>query len=254
MKQKELYIRDINKDIDGVVKAADMSDETLHNEMVEYILTDELMGANMLPLLFSELSDPNFRKSIWISGYFGSGKSHLLKILSIVLSNRVVLGESCADILASKVVDDFELSGDIRRATSIPTESILFNIQNKSDGIAGQNADPVLTVFIKVFNEHLGYSDNPKVASFERYLDDKGAFDKFKTMYTERFSKDWAQDRKHLTLNPSKCAEIFSEIEGISIEEAKDGVKSFLRDFTLDTTTFAELIVQHLSIQVQIHD
>ena len=249
MKQKELYIRDVNKDIDGVVKAADMSDETLHNEMVEYILTDELMGANMLPLLFSELSDPDFKKSIWISGYFGSGKSHLLKILSIVLSNRIVLGESCADILASKVVNDFELAGDIKRASSIPTESILFNIQNKSDGIAQQNADPVLTVFIKVFNEHLGYSDNPKVASFERYLDDKGAFVKFKQMYSERFAKDWEQDRKHLTLNPSKCAEIFSEIEDISIEEAKDGVKSFLRDYTLDTTTFADLVVQHLSKQ-----
>lgn len=249
MKQKELYIRDINKDIDGVVKAADMSDETLHNEMVEYILTDELMGANMLPLLFGELSDPDFKKSIWISGYFGSGKSHLLKILSIVLSNRIVLGESCADILASKVVNDFELAGDIKRATSIPTESILFNIQNKSDGIAQQNADPVLTVFIKVFNEHLGYSDNPKVASFERYLDDKGEYTRFKQTYLERFAKDWEQDRKHLTLNPSRCAEIFSEIEGISIEEAKDGVKSFLRDFTLDTTTFAELIVQHLSKQ-----
>ncbi len=76
MKHRELYIRDIDKDIDGVVKAADMSDETLHNEMVEYILTDELMGANMLPLLFSELSDPDFRKSIWISGYFGSLVSH----------------------------------------------------------------------------------------------------------------------------------------------------------------------------------
>ena len=93
MTQDKLYSKDITRYIDGVIKAAESKAETLWLEMQEYVLTDELMRSQLLPQLFEELAIVNFNKSIWISGHFGSGKSHLLKMLSLVLSNTELLGD-----------------------------------------------------------------------------------------------------------------------------------------------------------------
>jgi len=97
MKQKELYLKDIYRPIEGVIKAND--ERHLLQELEEYVLTNELLGISnrnkMLPGLFEELTKSNFNSSIWISGYFGSGKSHLLKMLSLVLENKEINGVKC---------------------------------------------------------------------------------------------------------------------------------------------------------------
>ncbi len=173
MKQKELYLKDIYRPIEGVIKAND--ERHLLQELEEYVLTNELLGISnrnkMLPGLFEELTKNNFNSSIWISGYFGSGKSHLLKMLSLVLENKEINGVKCADIFAKKASADFELERNIKKVATIPTESILFNIAAKSDGITsmGSAIDPVLSIFLKVFNELLGYD------SFTSLLDDASA-------------------------------------------------------------------------------
>ena len=123
MKQKELYLKDIYRPIEGVIKAND--ERHLLQELEEYVLTNELLGISnrnkMLPGLFEELTKNNFNSSIWISGYFGSGKSHLLKMLSLVLENKEINGVKCADVFAKKASDDFELERNIKKVATIPT-------------------------------------------------------------------------------------------------------------------------------------
>ncbi len=246
MKQATLYKRDISKDIDGVVKAADLNNDTLLNEINEYVLTNELMRVNMLPRLFEELSSIDFNKSIWISGHFGSGKSHLLKILSLVLADTQLAGESSAKIFAEKCYGDFELGNNVTRTAAIKTETILFNIQAKNDGITSSNADPVLAVFAKVFNEHLGYNNNPKIADFERYLDDNGIYEKFKATYFEQTNEPWEEGRKRILSFPQKCAKVLAEVEQISLDDAVNGIKNFTKDYTLDIDTFAQLVSKYI--------
>lgn len=246
MKQATLYKRDISKDIDGVVKAADLNSATLLDEINEYVLTNELMRANMLPRLFEELSNVSFNKSIWISGHFGSGKSHLLKILSLVLADTKLNEQSSAQIFAKKCSSDFELGSAVSRTAGIPTETILFNIQAKNDGITSSSADPVLAVFAKVFNEHLGYNTNPKIADFERYLDDKGVYSTFKELYFKQTNEPWEKGRERILLNPTKCAEVFAQIENISKEEAINGIRDFTKNYTLDSEIFAKLVSQYI--------
>ena len=55
------------------------------------------------------------------------------------------------------------------KAAAIPSKSILFNIDQKADTISKTEFDAVLTVFVKVFNEMLGYyGKQGYVADFER--------------------------------------------------------------------------------------
>lgn len=251
MKQKELYLKDIYRPIEGVIKAND--DRHLLQELEEYVLTNELLGISnrnkMLPGLFEELTKSSFNSSIWISGYFGSGKSHLLKILSLVLENREINGVKCADIFAKKASDDFELERNIKKVATIPTESILFNIAAKSDGITsmGSAIDPVLSIFLKVFNELLGYDPlNPEIAEVERHLASIGKYEFFKSEYQKRFSKSWEKGRESIFLNQHELAEIYAEIKSISTDEANRFIDNLVNNYKLDIEGFGELVTKYI--------
>lgn len=251
MKQKELYLKDIYRPIEGVIKAND--ERHLLQELEEYVLTNELLGISnrnkMLPGLFEELTKNNFNSSIWISGYFGSGKSHLLKMLSLVLENKEINGIKCADIFAKKASDDFELERNIKKVATIPTESILFNIAAKSDGITsmGSAIDPVLSIFLKVFNELLGYDPlNPEIAEVERHLSSIGKYNFFKSEYQKRFNKSWEKGREAIFLNQHELAEIYAEIKSISTEEANRFIDNVINNYKLDIEGFGELVTKHI--------
>ena len=254
MIQKELYLKDINRPIEGVIKAND--DRHLLSELEEYVLTNELLGVanrnKMLPGLFDDLSKSNFNSSVWISGYFGSGKSHLLKMLSLVLENKEINGQKCADIFAQKAKDDFELEGNIRRVAKIPTKSILFNIAAKSDGITGMSStiDPVLSIFLKVFNEMLGYDPlNPEIAEVERHLESINQYDFFKAEYQKRFNKSWEKGRESIFLNQHELAEIYAEIKSISSDDADRYIDNLINNYKLDIEGFGVMVMNHIKSQ-----
>jgi hypothetical protein len=254
MIQKDLYLKDINRPIEGVIKAND--DRHLLSELEEYVLTNELLGiANrnkMLPGLFEDLSKSNFNSSVWISGYFGSGKSHLLKMLSLVLENKEINGIKCAELFAQKAKDDFELEGNIKRVAKIPTKSILFNIAAKSDGITGLGStiDPVLSIFLKVFNEMLGYDPlNPEIAEIERHLQSINQYDYFKTEYQKRFNKSWEKGRESIFLNQHELAEIYAEIKSISTDDADRYIDNLINNYKLDIEGFGDLVENYIKSQ-----
>src|SRR5690606_8441599 len=119
---------------------------------------------------------------VWISGFFGSGKSHLLKILALLLENRRWDGFSIADVLHDKLpTSDAMLRAEIRKVTQIPAKSILFNIDQKAPIVNADEFNAVLSVFSRVFDEFCGYYGNQGyVANFERELDHQGCYQSFK--------------------------------------------------------------------------
>ena len=153
-----LFARPIYRYIDGVIKADDQS--ALRTEVEEYVLTQEA-GQRLLAFL-EAYNDPSIPATgAWISGFFGSGKSHLLKMLALILENRVIDGKPMLEWFLPKCrkdgVDDIFLQGALQKAVSIPSRSILFNIDQKADIVSKRSTDAVLGVFLKVFNEMSGY-------------------------------------------------------------------------------------------------
>ena len=74
MIQEFIYKKDITREINGVIKADSTS--ALSEEITEYVITAEQL--RLLPRLFDTLVPPHKANCVWISGDFGSGKSHLL--------------------------------------------------------------------------------------------------------------------------------------------------------------------------------
>ena len=119
-----------------------------------------------------------------VSGFFGSGKSHFLKILSYLLENRQVSGKKALDYFIDdkKIIDPMVLA-DMKLAAETPTDVILFNIDSKSESTGKQSKDAIVNVFLKVFNQMQGFCGSiPHVADLERRLSEEGRYDEFKAL------------------------------------------------------------------------
>jgi len=147
---KELFAEPVDRPIDGVIKADD--NRHLQVELDEYVVTREV-SKGLGSFTDAYLHNPT-ANGVWISGFFGSGKSHLLKMLSLMLDSDKRVGEQGirpAEILLPKVGDEI-LRADLKKATAIPARSILFNVDQKFDAKGGDNEAPILDVFFKVLN------------------------------------------------------------------------------------------------------
>ena len=122
---KEIFQKPIDRPIDGVIKADD--EESILNELEEYVITSEI-EKNINNFLY-EYNNFTNKNGVWISGFFGSGKSHLLKILSLLLEDKKIDNRYPSEILSSKISNDVFLKSEIEKATIIPSKSILFNIR-----------------------------------------------------------------------------------------------------------------------------
>src|SRR5439155_14685343 len=150
MKIQNLFERDIFRPINGVVKADQLDDSTVWQELDEFVVTRELdhhlrafFSAYCDTIKHSNDSDVSGKIGVWVSGFFGSGKSHLIKILSYLLRNRTHThnGQSkqAVEFFESKIKDAM-LFGDIKRAVAANTDVILFNIDSKADHQSGRDA------------------------------------------------------------------------------------------------------------------
>ena len=128
MKLRDIFAKAIDRPIEGVIKADDM--RSLRTEVEEYILTGEI--EKKLEEFLEAYNDSATANGAWISGFFGSGKSHLLKMLALLLENRDLGGTSALELFMPKCGDNAMLVGALRKACSIPSKSILFNIDQKA--------------------------------------------------------------------------------------------------------------------------
>ncbi|WP_406543162.1 hypothetical protein [Clostridium ljungdahlii] len=104
MELKKMFLKDIERDIKGVIKVGQDDDSDIFQELDEYVVTNELLGhfGDFFEAYKKGILDHTDKMGVWISGFFGSGKSHFLKILSYLLENRVVNGKNLLNTLIIK--------------------------------------------------------------------------------------------------------------------------------------------------------
>lgn len=121
MKIQNMFQKDINRDINGVVKVSQSNQHSLEQELSEYIITKELRRHfdTFFENYTKAIDYPTDKIGVWISGFFGSGKSHFLKMLSYLLSNKEVAGRHAFDYFADKFDDPMTFAPpDFRLAQS----------------------------------------------------------------------------------------------------------------------------------------
>ena len=258
MQIKELFVRDIFRPINGVVKADQLDESSVWQELDEFVVTRELdqhfrkfFSAYLDSIDNSKNSDVTGQIGVWISGFFGSGKSHFIKVLSYLLQND----EHSHNGVTKRAVDFFEdkvkdamLYGDIKRAVAANTDVILFNIDSKADTKAGRDA--ILAVFLKVLNEKQGFCpDHPHVAHMERYLDGKGKLQSFQDAFQEAGGGDWIQERDAYQFHHDHVVDAWCTATGQSKEAAEKWIDSAEDTFSLTVENFCKWVKEYLDSQ-----
>ena len=266
---KTIFKKPVDRPIEGVIKADD--EASLRLEIEEYVLTNEV--EKRLESFLDAYNTYEGANGVWVSGFFGSGKSHLLKMLALLLENREIDGVPAIDLFLPKCVDNEILRGDLKRAVAIPSKSILFNIDQKADVISKTQIDALLAVFVKVFDETCGYyGKQGHIAQFERDLDSRGLYEEFKTAYQVISGKDWYKGREQALLESQSIAKAYAKVAGdpetaalgildkyrsqyrVSIEDFADQVKAYVDrqspDFRLNF--FVDEVGQYIAENVKL--
>lgn len=255
MKIQNLFERDIFRPINGVVKADQLDDASVWQELDEFVVTREL--DQHLRQFFSTYCDamkhPNDpdvsgKIGVWVSGFFGSGKSHLIKVLSYLLRNHTHThdghSQQAVAFFESKIKDAM-LFGDIKRAVASNTEVILFNIDSKADHRSGRDA--ILAVFLKVLNEMQGYSgDHPHIAHMERYLEGKGKLKQFLEAFRAATGSDWIKERDAYHFHRDEVVQALSETLKLSQESAEKWIDGAESSFVLTIENFCKWVKEYL--------
>jgi len=248
MKINSIFQKNINRNIETVIKADDR--DHISDEVAEYVITNEI--SKKIREFFSAYNSYAGANGVWISGFFGSGKSHLLKILSYVLENKEFEGYSSGDLFAEKIEDDQMLKGDVLAACKIPSESILFNIDQQAQITSKEDANAILEVFYKVFYDHLGYYGFiPHVAEFEMWLDDEGILEEFKNKLKSKNGNQWDDVRKNyfdIKLQQDLSA-VLGEIKNVGPEDYIDVLDKLEENHKQSIEDFCNRVQQYISKQ-----
>lgn len=247
MHLNEIFTKDVQRPIQGVIKADD--DAHLRNEVEEYVLTNEV--TRELSQLLDAYTKYSGANGVWISGFFGSGKSHLLKMLAHLLGevrgHDVQREEVSASFREKGAAEDGFLEAALATAEGIPARSLLFNIDQKASLISKDQKDALLRVFVTVFNEARGYyGGQPHVARFERDLDRRSQLQEFKDTYRQIAGRPWETGREEGVLEEQNIAEAYARVSG---SENTNILAKYRSEYSVSIEDFAEEVSQWLQEQ-----
>ena len=216
MRIQNMFQDDIDRKINGVVKVDQNAADVLAQEVKEYVITRDIRR-HMITFFNNygeSFNEPTADVGVWISGFFGSGKSHFLKMLSYLLENKQVDGRTVEDYFREKF-DDEATFMPISKAVRGETKTILFNID--IEGSINKDKTAVLRVFAKMFYNYLGfYGENLKVAKLEQFIDKKGKTEEFRRVFEEKNGSPWVESRDAFAFFEDDVVETLMEVLGMS--------------------------------------
>lgn len=246
MRLSGIFAKPVNRNIEGVIKADD--EASLKTEVEEFVVTREV--EKRLSDFLEAYNDYQGANGVWISGFFGSGKSHLLKMLALLLENRPIDGARTLDMILPKCGDNTILAAEIRRAVAVPSKSILFNIDQKAVLISKAQVDALLSVFVQVFDEMCGYyGKQGHIAQFERDLDSRGQYIAFKQAYTAIAGREWERGREQSVLESGRIVTAYSQVTGEPREAAAGILERYRANYRMSIEDFAEQVAAYVASQ-----
>ena len=210
---KDLFANDISRRIEEVIKVDQADEQIIRDELGEYVVTDSIRGhlTEVLESYWETPKKPHEGVAIWVSGFFGSGKSSFAKYLGLGLQNRTIGGVGAAKLLAKRIGDAKAevLLGNI--AEQIPTEAVIFDVSTDR-GIRTGNQS-ITEIMYRLFLQSLGYARDLDLSELEITLEEGGRLDAFKAKYQETFNKDWDVGKGLIAIAVQQASRVMHELD-----------------------------------------
>ena len=209
MKINELFAEDVTRNIPPVVYFHEQKPERLADEVNEYIITGgwneghpnhtrvpngiHEQYVRLLRGIASELKKPGGPElpNVWISGFYGSGKSSFAKLLGLALDGVALPnGRSLAEAwLARNVSHRSQEMADAWTALrqAIDPIAVVFDI-----GSIARDNENIHTAAVRQLQQRLGYcSSDALVADHELNLERDGLYDQFLDVAQKTLGHPW---------------------------------------------------------------
>ena len=261
---REVIQRDVGRQVEGVVKVFDQS--ALAAEMREYVVTDKIEDElKRIFDTFTQVSETLRRGGgardvvgMWISGFFGSGKSHFAKVLGHLLQNETLAdgsGDSCHDAFVGHLSDtprgtDVRLRlGEVKLGTEIRT--IAFEIKSRQ---SLSNPNSVGEILLSEFYRHIGLAEHFVVARIERRLQQRGELDKLANAYQAEFGVPWrsAEGRDDLLTVRRRLTAVLPQVDPAEYgdrQSAKDALDDMFGHEKITAEGIADELVAWVEAQ-----
>lgn len=250
MRIQEMFKKSITRDIQGVVIAGQGEKTNIATELEEYVVTPELQRhfADFFSAYAKGINGNTTKMGVWISGFFGSGKSHLLKILSYILDNEVIGDKHAIDFfIDDKKISDPMVLADMKLAANTPSDVIIFNIDAKSESDGKSNKDAIVNVFLKVFNNSLGFCGAiPYIADLERKLTEDGKYEEFKASYQKVTAHDWYEERHEFLSKQDRVVNALVDMGYMSEKAAWNWCDAAIGDYQISIEDFAKRVKAYI--------
>lgn len=254
MELKDIYKESITREVNGVVSVTNHKKSVCESEIKEYVFT--LPIVNGFYSVLNALKDrPYEQVGMWISGYYGSGKSHFIKYLNYCFDPeyRELALQRLDEAAHEFLKPDFETEagnpsiqdwqGLMTGMSKMTIETCAVNLEQKDDKRIAK-ADSVLHILWKLFNEYRGLNayDIQIALILERPLQAAGVLPDFKNKVKETLKKDWDVLSDRVTLLTWKRKQILDIVKELQpdtdIEVLKKALESNAYPISIDA--FAE--------------
>ena len=211
---KDIFARDIHRDIREVIKVDQADEEVIRTEIGEYIVTKTILN-NFVEILEAYCEAPNKpsdRMAVWVSGFFGSGKSSFAKLLGLALANRQLGAETTSELLASHIGDP-KVQVLIKTVVEkIPTEAVIFDVATERGVMHGNQM--LTEIMYRQLLGHLGYASDLDLAELEITLEGEGRLDQFCEVYKKLYpKKDWDINKNLIAFAMNEASRVMHELE-----------------------------------------
>lgn len=223
---KTLFANDIHRRIEEVIKVDQADEDIIRDEINEYVVTNAIR-THYIDIFDAYRETPNKPHegiAIWVSGFFGSGKSSFAKMLGLSISNRTVAGESAAERFADRAGDkklQVLLKAIIEK---IPTHAVIFDVSTDR-GIRSGN-QTLTEIMYGLFLQSLGYAKDLDLSELEIGLEEKGQLTSFEEEYTRLFKKDWNAEKGKVAFALSEASRVLHSLDPDTYPIADSWVKA----------------------------
>jgi hypothetical protein len=236
-----LFANDIHRRIEEVIKVDQNHEEVIRDEINEYVVTDAIRAhyTNILDAYRETPNKPHEGIAIWVSGFFGSGKSSFAKMLGISVENRSVVGESASDRFASRT-GDTKLRVLLKAINEkIPTHAVIFDVSTDR-GIRSGN-QTLTEIMYGLFLQSLGYAKDLDLSELEIGLEEAGKLERFEAEYRRLFApKEWATEKGKVAFALSEASRVLHSLEPDTYPLADSWVKAVKNKADITPGKFAD--------------
>jgi hypothetical protein len=221
-----LFASDIRRRIEEVIKVDQTDDQVLRDEISEYVVTEAIRRhyVDVVEKYAETPGKPHEGIAVWVSGFFGSGKSSFAKILGLALSNRPIAGGRAGNQFAERTGDP-KLTVLLKTiAEKIPTHAVIFDVSTDR-GIRSGN-QTLTEIMYGLFLQSLGYAKDLDLSELEIALEGEGLLGKFESEYARIFKKSWNAEKGKLAFALSEASRVLHGMDGDTYPMADSWVKA----------------------------